>query len=97
MVILVVLGYSPVVVARGMSVSRSNGKGERFGMRGHADARARALEGVLRRLHGRGITSYRMIAETLNAEQVPTPRGGRWSKTSVARLVTRLRDLEPGA
>jgi hypothetical protein len=34
------------------------------------------------------------MAETMNAEHVPTPRGGRWSKTSVARLVTRLRDLE---
>jgi hypothetical protein len=66
----------------------------KIGTRAHANARARALAEVVRQIRRRGITSYRLMAEIMNAEQVPTPRGGRWSKTSVARLVMRLRDLE---
>ena len=69
-------------------------RAEARGTRGRADARAKALAGVLLRIRKRGITSYRLIAETMNKEQVPTPRGGRWSKTSVARLVARLRELD---
>ena len=65
-----------------------------LGTRGYADIRAKALADVVRRIRQSGVTSYRRIADRLNAEQVPTPRGGRWSKTSVARLMTRLHGLQ---
>ena len=65
-----------------------------LGTRGYADIRAKALADVVRRIRQSGVTSYRRIAERLNAEKIPTPRGGRWSKTSVARLVTRLQGLQ---
>lgn len=67
-----------------------------LGTRGHADLRARAMAEILRRIRREGVTSYRLIADALNEEKVPTPRGGHWSKTSVARLVTRLRELRVG-
>ncbi len=44
--------------------------------------------------------SLRAIAETLNAEGIPTKRGGRWSPSTISRILdpeARLRDREMAA
>lgn len=60
----------------------------------HANRRALALKDTVRALTAKGPLSYRLIAERLNAKNIPSPRGKRWSKTTVSRLVTRLKALE---
>lgn len=54
-----------------------------------ADARAAELADRLRELADRGLTLAAM-ADELQARQVPTPRGGRWTPTAVRRLLERL-------
>ena len=51
--------------------------------------RAEALADVVRAKQAEG-KGYRTIAAELNAEDVPTPRGGQWHLASVQRLVKRL-------
>lgn len=51
--------------------------------------RAKALESTIRAKQAEG-KSYRTIADELNAEGVPTPRGKQWHLASVQRLVKRL-------
>jgi len=51
--------------------------------------RAEALADVVRAKQAAG-KGYRTIAAELNAESVPTPRGGQWHLASVQRLVKRL-------
>ena len=51
--------------------------------------RAEALAGVVRAKQAEG-KGYRTIAAELNAESVPTPRGGQWHLASIQRLVKRL-------
>ncbi|WP_308163769.1 recombinase family protein [Bradyrhizobium sp. SRL28] len=46
-------------------------------------------------LQASGRTSVRSIAEALNDQGIPAPRGDRWHPTAVSRLLTRL--SAPGA
>ncbi len=55
-----------------------------------ADAVARSLRPVIKEIAAKGVTSVRGVAEALNIRNIPTPRGGRWHATSVARLLARL-------
>lgn len=55
-----------------------------------AKAHANSLAPLIGQLRAAGITSVRAVAEELNRRQVPTPRGGEWHPTSVARLLARL-------
>ncbi len=55
-----------------------------------AKAHARSLKPVLRKLAKGGITSVRKVTQALNDQEVPTPRGGAWHPTSVARLLARV-------
>ncbi len=56
-----------------------------------ADAVARSLRPVIKEIAAEGITTIRGVAEALNRRNTPTPRGGRWHPTSVARLFARGR------
>ena len=55
-----------------------------------ADAFARELRPVIKELAAEGITTIRGVAEELNRRGIPTPRGGRWHPTGVARLLARV-------
>jgi hypothetical protein len=45
---------------------------------------------VVREVRAAGITSVRAVAEELNHRKVPTPRGGDWHPTTVARVLVRI-------
>jgi hypothetical protein len=45
---------------------------------------------VVEDIRRNGITLVRAIADQLNADEILTPRGGRWHPTSVARLLERI-------
>ena len=55
-----------------------------------ADAVARSLRPVIKEIAAKGVTSVRGVAEALNIRNIPTPQGGKWHPTSVARLLERL-------
>lgn len=57
-----------------------------------AQERAQALSGAVRRKLDDG-KSLRKITDELNAEGVPTARGGQWHLTTVKRLVDRVDQL----
>jgi DNA invertase Pin-like site-specific DNA recombinase len=59
-------------------------------IRAEANQRARALVPIFEELRGAGVSSYLGIAEALNARGIPTPRGGRWHASTVARVGKRL-------
>ena len=59
-------------------------------IKAQAQERAANLQAVISDMRGRGINSVRTIADRLNADEILTPRGGRWHPTSVARLLERL-------
>jgi DNA invertase Pin-like site-specific DNA recombinase len=63
-------------------------------LRKRADEQASDLAPAIERLRAAGATSLRAIANGLNREGIPTPRGGgRWSAVQVARVVSRLQQL----
>ena len=62
-------------------------------IRNQADNHAANLRPVLEALRGEGITSLGAIAGALNERGMLTPRGGKWHKTSVSNLKTRLESL----
>ena len=70
--------------ARGVTLGRAKEN------RAKARSFARSLKPVIKELAAEGITSVRGVAEALNKRNIPTPRGGRWHPTSVARLLARL-------
>jgi recombinase len=61
-----------------------------------ADARARALASILRKLRAAGFVSRHSLADELNRRKIPTVRGGRWQYTTVVRILTRLGLFIPG-
>ncbi len=81
------------------ALAAAKARGKRLGVHGAdvlapanreaAMMRAQELAGIVKPLQAAGVP-LRGIAERLNAEGVPTPRGGQWHLTSVARLVKRL-------
>lgn len=58
--------------------------------RAQADSRAADLAGIVAELRTAGITSLSGIARELAARGLRTARGGTWTATQVARLLTRL-------
>ena len=57
--------------------------------------RAKALAPIIHEIQSAGMVAQIQIVLELNARGVPTPRGGKWHKTSVNRLLHRLES--PGA
>jgi hypothetical protein len=58
-----------------------------------ADARALALLPTIRKLIAAGFASDRGLANELNRKGIIGARGGRWHRSSMRRLLTRLRQL----
>ena len=78
---------------KGAAALRRAGKGNDASLRAikdKANRHAADLRPVLDRLSKQGIVSLGGIADALNAEDMLTPRGGRWHKSSVRNLVCRL-------
>jgi DNA invertase Pin-like site-specific DNA recombinase len=57
--------------------------------------RAADLAHIIRGLQQAGVTSLAGIAAALTERRVPTPRGGAWSATQVARMVARIGRAQP--
>ena len=78
---------------RGAAALRRARKGNAASLeaiRSRADAHAENLAPVVRALGEEGITSLGAVASALNERGMLTPRGGRWHKTSVRNLLSRL-------
>jgi DNA invertase Pin-like site-specific DNA recombinase len=60
-----------------------------FAVREQSDARAADIAPVLAELAARGIVSANAKAAALNASNVPTPRGGKWTARSVLNVMHR--------
>ena len=75
--------------ARGV-VLGATGKALAAANKAKALARAKDLRPTIVALRAEGITTVRAVAEALNRRNVPTPKGGKWHPTSVARLLARL-------
>lgn len=56
----------------------------------NADARARDLAAIVAGYRAEGAVSLGAMADRLNSAGYAAPRGGAWSRTQVARLLTRL-------
>jgi DNA invertase Pin-like site-specific DNA recombinase len=87
--------------ARGVKLGNPNGaralQGKQVGnadavakIKGNAAQRALDLAGIVTELRATGLTSVRSIAEALNDQGIPAPRGDTWHPTAVSRLLTRL-------
>jgi DNA invertase Pin-like site-specific DNA recombinase len=87
--------------ARGVKLGNPNGARALLGKQvGNADAvakikanaaqRALDLAGIVTALRATGITSVRSLADALNEQGIPAPRGDTWHPTAVSRLLTRL-------
>ena len=76
--------------ARGQASSRKNGILGALASRRAADSRARALAASLRKLIAAGFVSKLALAKELNRRKVPTTHGGKWHRTTVARVLARL-------
>jgi hypothetical protein len=81
---------SQVKTARGPTSSRKNGIFGPLAVKRAADSRARALATTLRELMAAGFVSQPALANELNRRGIPGAVGGRWHRTSVARMLTRL-------
>jgi hypothetical protein len=55
-----------------------------------ADEHAERLRTTVTRLRAAGVRSYSGLAAALNAEGVPTRRGGTWHHSNVRNLIARL-------
>ena len=55
-----------------------------------ASDRAQGLVPIFEELRDAGVSSFLGIAHALNARGVPTPRGGSWHASTVARLQKRM-------
>ena len=88
--------WHPTSVARvlmrlGMTVTpgKRGGNGAMIVKR-TADERAEALAPTIRELRAAGHASAKAIATELNRRVIPAPRGGKWHRTTVNRLLDRL-------
>ncbi len=61
-----------------------------------AEQRAADLAPKIITLRSSGVTSLKGIAAELNADQVPTARGGQWTATQVSRLLAQIDGLASG-
>jgi DNA-binding HxlR family transcriptional regulator len=76
--------------ARGQTSSRKNGIFGPLAVKRAADSRARALASTLRELMAAGFVSQPALANELNRRATPTRLGGKWHRTTVARVLARL-------
>ena len=87
--------------ARGVKLGNPNGaralRGKQVGnadavakIKANATQRALDLKGIVSTLQASGHTSVRTIAEALNDQGIPAPRGDTWHPTAVSRLLKRL-------
>lgn len=77
----------------GAAALRRAGKGNGAGVRAAvaiADAHARNLAPVIVAMRSEGIATLGGLASALNERGMLTPRGGRWHKSSVKNLLSRL-------
>src|SRR5580692_5540239 len=87
---------------RPMEPVRGENSPGRTGMRGvlggkrAADARALAMLPTIRKLVAAGFVSQRGMANQLNRRGIPGAGGGRWHRTTVVRMLTRLSLLTSG-
>jgi hypothetical protein len=80
----------PMKTARGQTPSRKNGILGALAVKRAADSRARALASTLRELMAAGFISQPGLANELNRRETPTRLGGKWHRTTVARVLARL-------
>jgi DNA invertase Pin-like site-specific DNA recombinase len=87
--------------ARGVKLGNPNGaralRGKQVGnaeavaqIKANAAQRALDLGGIVNTLRAKGFTSVRNIAQALNEQEIPAPRGDTWHPTAVSRLLKRL-------
>src|SRR5262245_18428431 len=75
------------VLARlGMTVPGKRGGNGVWVIRSAVDTRAKAMAPTIRALQAAGFVSQRAIARELNVRRIPSVRGGKWHRTTVARL-----------
>lgn len=77
----------------GAAALRRAGRGNRgslVAIRSNADRHAENLRPVISELQASGVRSLGGLASELNARGMLTPRGGRWHRSSVRNLLTRL-------
>lgn len=55
-----------------------------------AQGRAATLAPLIAELRQSGVTSTIALADVLNRQSIPTPRGGKWHAASVARMLHRI-------
>jgi len=82
------------VLARlGMTSSSTRGGNGAVANKRAADMRAKALAAVIHSLRAAGFASCRALAHELNVRKIPSAQGGRWHRTTVARVLNRLAGL----
>ena len=85
-------GSSMAPVRRGTSPSRSGTQGASANKRA-ADSRVLVLLPTIRELMAAGFASERGLANELNRRGITGARAGRWHRSSLRRMLTRLRQL----
>jgi hypothetical protein len=85
-------GSSMAPVGRETSPGRSGAQGASANKRA-ADSRALVLLPTIRELMAAGFASERGLANELNRRGITGARAGRWHRSSVRRMLTRLRQL----
>jgi DNA invertase Pin-like site-specific DNA recombinase len=94
--------------ARGVKLGNPNGapalRGKQVGnadavakLKANAAQRALDLAGIVSTLRAKGLTSVRSLADALNEQGIPAPRGDTWHPTAVSRLLKRLSAHAPNA
>ncbi|KAF1711687.1 recombinase family protein [Pseudoxanthomonas sacheonensis] len=77
----------------GAAALRRAGRGNQAGTKAAshlAQARAQGLKEVIEDLRSQGATTLAAVADGLNARSMPSPRGGKWGRSSVSLLLARL-------
>ncbi|CAA2157069.1 DNA-invertase hin [Methylobacterium brachiatum] len=75
-------GHMPRIAAQGRTASLAVRQGK-------AKARAADLLPVIAEIRSAGATTLTAVADTLNARDIPTARGGQWSPVQVRRVEER--------
>lgn len=83
-------GHRTDAKGKPVTLSRENIAKGREAIARRADAKATDIAPAIRELRESGATSLRDIASGLNNIGIPTPRGGQWQATQVARILSRL-------
>jgi len=81
--------------ARALLRARKGNGASILAIKAVADRHARDLKPVIDALSSEGVTTLGAIADAMNARGMLTPRGGRWHKTSIRNLLSRL-DMHSG-